>query len=300
MSYKIIGLIGAHYAEDFIGPSIEQALHVCDEVIVSVGAHTPALAELHDETMNIAKSFGDRITLVPCVNDGFITTGKAKTLNNMLAASKGLYVPGNWVFMLDVDEFYFDETIQEARDIIDTDPNVDTIDFPAKFFFINMKRYLHSQHLRLFKIKDMTCKFKPTCNWTGIQNRRSVERDTGTKGMFHYSVLTPDEYKERQWKTEYKGGPTTRTFEQQKRKWDWLNYTYRPFELDNEAYWTDRNVEQFGYEGMGRTPWYNHGFKPDHEGNLFVYDGPHPSVIEAAGLPLIEDFRAHHAAKGRN
>lgn len=295
--YKIIGLIGAHYAEDFIGPSIKQALNFCDEVIVSIGAHTPSLAELHDDTMLKAQEFGDRITLVPCVNDGFIQTGKCKTLNNMLEASKH-YTPGNWVFMLDVDEFYFDETLQEARDIIENDPKADTIQFPAKFFFINMQRYLHSTHHRLYKIKDRNGKFLPTCSWNSRVEYRHVVRDAGRKGMFHYSLLTPEDYKERQWKTEYKA-QSGRVFESQQKKWNWLNQIYRPFELDNETYWTDKSMEIFGQDFKRRTPCWTPGFTPDSSGNLYVYGGTHPPVIEESGLPQIQDFRSYHSSKGK-
>jgi hypothetical protein len=295
--YKIIGLIGAHYAEDFIGPAIQQALNFCDEVIVSIGAHTPMLDALQDDTLLRAQEFGDQVKFVPCVNDGLILTGKCKTLNNMLEASTH-YAPGNWVFMLDVDEFYFDETLQEARDIIENDPKADTIQFPAKFFFINMQRYLHSTHHRLYKIKDRNGKFLPTCSWNSRVEYRGVTRDAGKKGMFHYSLLTPVEYKEAQWKTGYraKAGPA---FEREKRKWDWLEQIYEPFDLDNESYWTDKSLELFPHARNVRTPCWTPGFTADKNGNLYVYDGPHPPVIEEAGLPQIEDFRVYHAAKGR-
>lgn len=292
-NYKIIGLIGAHYAEDFIGPAIQQALNICDEVVVTVGAHTQKLAELQDDTMVRAQEFADRVTFVPTVNDGFITTGKCKTLNNQLSASK-LYSPGNWVWVLDVDEFYTEETVQAARDIIENDATADTIQFHAKFFFINMKRYLTATHQHLYKIKDMTCKFVPTCAWNSRTEIRTVEAD---RGMFHYSLLTPEDYKERQWQGEYKQ-QSGRVFESQQRKWNWLNQIYRPFDLDNETYWTDKNMELFGQDFKRRSPLWTPAFPADGNGNLYVWDGPQPSVIEESGLPQIEDFRAHHAAKG--
>ncbi len=291
-NYKIIGIIGAHYAEDFIGPSIQQALNFCDEVIVSVGAHTSQLAELHDDTLLRAQEFADKVTLVPTINDGFITTGKCKTLNNQLAASK-YYSPGNWVWVLDVDEFYTDETVRAARDVIENDSTADTIQFRAKFFFINMKRYLTATHQHLYKIKDMACKFVPTCSWSSKTEYRTVGED---RGMFHYSLLTPEDYKERQWKGEYKQ-QSGRVFESQQKKWSWLNEIYRPFELDNESYWTDKNMEMFGQNFKRRTPLFTPAFPADGHGNLYVYEGSHPQVIEESGLPLIEDFRKYHAEK---
>ena len=82
---KIVGLLtGINYVEDWIEPAIQQALNICDEVIVSIGANNQQLEVLQDSTLEKAKAFGDRIKMVAAVKGKTFAQGKAPTLNNML------------------------------------------------------------------------------------------------------------------------------------------------------------------------------------------------------------------------
>ena len=54
---KIVGLLtGINYVEDWIEPAIHQALNICDEVVVSIGANNRQLAVLQDSTLERAKA----------------------------------------------------------------------------------------------------------------------------------------------------------------------------------------------------------------------------------------------------
>lgn len=290
---KILGLLTAWYVEDWIELAIQQALELCDEVVVSVGSNTDELLELQDQTLELAKKYDNQVSFVPTVNDGYITTGRCKTLNDMLTSSE-LFEPGNWIFMLDADEFYFPETYDLIKEIIRADEH-DEINIEAKFFFVNMTRYLHSEHPRLWKIHHHSCLYRPTQNWPHSKNRITIRRDAERRGMFHYSLLMRERYKELQWQTEYKQSkdPSHPIAKKQRTKIEWLKKIYRPFELENEDFWIEENLRLFGYDGIGRTPFYNHAFKSDanNGGRLFRYEGPQPPIVENSPLSKIPDFR---------
>src|SRR5579872_640835 len=105
MDTKFIGLICAWGVEDWIKLAITQAINFCDEVIVSVGPHCNQVEKYEDKTFEICKSFENQIKLEPVIYTGNHNTTKAKTMSAMLKNS-AFFNPGNWVILLDVDEFY--------------------------------------------------------------------------------------------------------------------------------------------------------------------------------------------------
>lgn len=289
---KLIGLVPGLYVEEWIEPSIQQALNYCDEVVVSIGAYVPELNVLQDKTLERAKKYSDRISLVdPVVSKSHIG-GKGPTLNRMVEAS-GAEV-GDWLWVLDTDEFYFDQTVQMIKEMISSENNLSTIWLPAKFFFLNMTRYLRAKHPRLFKITHSGAHFKPTgaLNWRGEGEVSHIPFDLEDDqfGMFHYSLLTSPRYRRLFWETEF-GHKTGRTRETQDKKILWLEEIYLKYELDREEYWIDKNMDLLDLPR--RTPIWTPAFTPQTDGTLFQYNGPQPAVIEQAGLHLIEDFRTY-------
>lgn len=276
--HKIIGLINSWYSERWISASIEQALLYCDEVIVAIGAHSKALADLKDKTREIAETYSDRVTIIKASMSNVHDQSKADTLNRMLSESK-LRKIGNWIWILDGDEFYFECSYRKIMDAIASE-SYTHMKIEEKFFLINTTRYLLGSHGRLFKIGSMGDRFQPTQHWTGTKKREYVlKRDDGKMGMFHYSLLTDINYRRIMWKTEH-------TYSQS-RKLQWLSDIYMPYDLDNEEPWITKNQKLFGI----KSPFFGKEMKPDDDGRLFVYDGPHPALVEKAGITRIPDFR---------
>ncbi len=278
MQQKIIGLITAWYTEKWIAAAIEQALEYCDEVIVAVGANTKPLAALEDATYTIASQYKDKITLIKASMSQSLSVGRADTLNRMLAASKLIKV-GNWVWMLDTDEFYFNCAYKKIREAINSGL-YNHITVEEKNFFINTTRYLVGSHGRLFRINSSDNQFRPTQHWTGpLTKKYTLKRDDKQQGMFHYSHVANVEYRRLQWETEFQ--------HDQSHKLKWLSEIFIPYDLDNEEFWISKNQELFGI----RSPLLTTALKPDADGKLFVYKDRHPPLVESTGLTRIEDFR---------
>ena len=277
MKPKIIGLVNAWYSERWIAAAIEQALRYCDEVIVAIGAHSSSLASLEDRTYEIAYKYSDRITLLKSSMSSVHDKSKADTLNRMLSASS-IRQKGNWVWILDVDEFYFDCTYEKISESI-ASGLYDHMRVEEKFFFINMTRYLLMSHGRLFRIGQSSDKFMPTQRWTGsMANQGVIKQDNKEMGMFHYSLLVDTEYRRRMWTTEHTYG--------QPHLLRWLDEVYIPYDLNDEKTWIAKNEQLFGV----KAPFLEPNAIPDKDGKLFVYNGKHPPVIEATTLPQVKDF----------
>lgn len=274
---KIIGLLTAWYAEDWIEPAIEQLLEYCDEAIVSVGYHCAGFKQLKDRTMERALKYRNRVTFVDAICGSRMIDGKCSTLNKMLKNSR-LFQPGNWLWLFDVDEFYFEDSYKAIKAAIDTG-KYDSMRVSEKYFYINMRRYLLSSHGRLWRIQSDKSGFNPTQAWKeNLGNIYTLPVDDKRMGMFHYSLLIDPKYKEMHWKTEYG--------KEQVIKVRWLKEIYMNYNLKNEEEWVKKNQALTGVRG----PLMSDGFKGDDKGHLFIYNGNHPPFIPQK-LIDIEDFR---------
>ena len=273
---KIIGLLTAWGAEQWIKPAIEQALEYCDEVIVVVSSFAPELDQFRDATLNICKTYKDIRLLDYKTDKETISAAVADTLNYMLKSSS-LYEVSNWVWILDVDEFYADSAHGTIRATIDSG-QYNQITVESKFFYINMQHYLNETGNRLFRIDaDGEC-FVPTNKWSPAKKHiYCLPRDDG---MFHYGMLTNAEIYSMKWQIEYKGNT-------QSDKTRWVEEIYPYYDLKDEEQWLERNRRLFGI----RSPWFNTGFTPDADGRLYRYAGKHPKFIERTSLTKTEDFR---------
>ena len=239
--------------EHWIEVALKQAISMCDEVLVSVGAHSISLEKFEDGTLDLCKNYP--VSLVDVVFKNNHSTTKAATMNSMLQYSE-LYEEGNWIWLLDADEFYFDDEILRIKKIIESG-KYNAIETNEKFFFVNMTRYLKSNRMRLWRIENTAHKFTPTNNWPG-RNPYHIDGH----GMFHYSMLQNPYMKRDFWSTEYNSP--------QKNKIKWL-----------DSYLEDNyNFDMFIKGGM----------KTDN-GDLFVYTNNHPKLIEESPLIKIRDFR---------
>lgn len=284
MKPKLIGLLTAWGAKDWIKPAIRQAKEYCDEVLVFVGAYTEPLKQFEDDTYKIVSEFQD-IKLFTEANLTSYSESRAEVFNMMLNHSE-YYRPGNWLWILDVDEFYPETSYKKIKEIISED-NYNTITVEEKFFLINMWHYLHSSHRRLFRIgvENMVpwdrLRFRPTQKWFQFNRKEfTLPRE---RGMFHYSLLTNPNMREVQWRTEY---PDT----EQAHKVKWLTKIYKNYDLSDEDLWLKRNKEISGIY----SPWMAEGMKPKDDGKLFRYNGEQPKYIRETDLPEVEDFRERY------
>lgn len=272
---KIIGILTGWGCQDWIEAAIKQGLEYTDELHVCISAHSDNLLKFKDNTYNIAKKYEKDINLFTHSGGKFHSTSKADILNNALKQSK-IFDDGVWIWILDVDEFYKRETYEYVKKIISS--NIcDRITFEARYFFINLKHYIISDHHRLFKVYSNKCKFFPTQNWPYATKSVTVPYDSG---MFHYSMMMNPYMKWEFWKTEYPY--------EQNHKLQWFDKIYRNYDLSDEDAWLRRNKALLGNLG----PWICDAFKPDDNGRLFKYNGTHPKWVPER-LIKIEDYRKH-------
>lgn len=271
---KIIGLMVAWAAERWIGPALEQALGMCDEVIVSVGWHMESMRKYEDSTMEVCLSYGDRVTMVPVVRGRNHADTKSATMNGMLARSRH-FSPGNCIWLLDVDEFYHMDTIRRMKEAME-ESGCTNIMAPTKAFFINMRRYLLSEETRLWRIGCSSDRFTSVNNWTGRFSRPLAwEGD----GMYHYTLLKDPYARMDFWRSEYSHS--------QEHKVRWAREIYLNYDLADEDAWNRKNLEMFGR----LSPFGISGWKVREDGRLFTFEGRHPEAIESSGMVDIPDFR---------
>lgn len=280
---KIIGLLTAWGVEDWVRPAVKQALEYCDEVLAVVSAFAPQLRRFEDKTYDICKEYSELKLLDYESKETYIRSVIADVLNHMLKNSD-LRRVGNWVWILDSDEFYTESSAKEIRATTKDSKGYDKIVMESKFFMINMQHYLNEAGDRMFRITDMNDKFVPTCKWSRTPRLPYIVRRAN--GLFHYSMLTNTERHRERWLLRYTHPHDPSRFKIVK----WLDEIYAKYDLDNEEHWIKENLKLWGI----RSPWFSKGFTPDANGRLFKYNGRHPKFIEEASLPKIKDFRKRY------
>jgi len=285
-SPKLIGVLTGWACEEWIEPAIKQAIKYCDEVFVCIGAHSDNLLKFEDRTAEIAYKYKDIVRFLKVNSRSHHAIIKAGILNFALKEAKYNDI-GNWVWILDSDEFYDNFTYKFIKfcltDIKNRNLDVSCMSFDSKYFYINMYKYILSCHDRVFKITSEKDYFRPTQSWTA-PGRRVRIRDKFN--MFHYGMCTDHFVKEEQWKSEYPGT-------QQNHKVEWLNKIFKNYDLNDEDYWIQKNYELSGTKG----PFIVNEFSPDENGRLYTYNGKHPKFIEESGLTKIRDFREFYNEK---
>lgn len=282
MMNKIIGLITAWGVEDWIRPAVRQALEYCDEVLAVVSPFAPQLRRFEDRTYDICKEYGGLKLLDYESKETFIRSAIADVLNHMLKNSD-LHQVGNWIWILDSDEFYTESTAKEIIAATRDNAGYDKVVMESRFFMINMQHYLNEAGDRMFRIMDLDDKFVPTCRWS--RTPRAPYTVRRANGLFHYSMLTNTERHRERWLLRYRDTPAVGI-----KMAEWLEKIYFNYDLENEDYWIEENLKLSGI----KSSWVNKGFTSDENGKLFKYSGRHPKYIEEAGLPKIKDFRKRY------
>lgn len=283
MDRKIIGLIVAWAAEDFIEPCIAQGLEYCDEVHVCIAPHSEEMKKFKDSTDEIVDRYRNSVNIVKLDGVKNHSQVKAAILNSMLDMSKIFHVD-NWIWTLDVDEFYPHISFENVKLLIEG--NIcDQIGFEEFYFYINMQHCLVGNHNRLFKIKesnlDRKFRFLPTQYWQGSKCINYIPLRAG--GMFHYGMLTNPFAKDAFWRTEYEE-------KEQSNKVTWLNEIYKNYDLSDENRWIEENERLFGI----KSPWFSDSFLPGEDNKLIKFNAIHPWAIRDTGLDKIVDFRRRY------
>ena len=281
---KIIGLLTAWASEDWIEYSIQQALDLVDELIISIGAHNKYFKMIEDKTDEKAKKYltNKKIKVVQAVSGPSNDPDKNKcaTLNRMLHVSENIEI-GNLIWILDVDEFYSKNAIDEINLFIKTNNDFDEIQFFSYYFCINLEYYITSHLNRIFKIKQNDIYFTPT----QILNPKCVKTVTLLENnpMFHYSLLTGEQLRAIYWLS-------TDKFE----RLIWYMKIYKKYDPLKGEYWIKKNQELNGIYGF----WFHDIDIIENNGHgLFRYYGKHPELIENSPLKQISDFRTYMRKK---
>lgn len=281
---KIIGLLTAWASEDWIECSIQQALDLVDELIISIGAHNKYFKMIEDKTEEKVQKYltNKKIKVVQAVSGPSNDPDKNKctTLNRMLHISDNIEI-GNLIWILDLDEFYSKNAIDEINLFIRTNSDFDEIQFVSYYFCINLDYYIISHLNRIFKIKQKDIYFTPT----QILNPKCVKTVTLLENnpMFHYSLLTGEQLRAIYWLS-------TDKFE----RLIWYMKIYKKYNPLKGEYWMKKNQELNGIYGF----WFHNIDIIENNGHgLFRYHGKHPELIENSPLKQISDFRTYMRKK---
>jgi len=281
---KILGLLTAWGARRTVRAAAQQAIEYCDEIMAVATPFAPELKRFEDGTYDMLKSFS-RINLLDYrTQETTLSRAVADVLNHMISRSS-LCSVGNWVWILDADEFYADSAPKMIRAAIDSGRH-NQITVESRFFMINTHHYLNETGNRLFKIEPGDERFIPTNKWSG--KPRVIYMLPREHGMFHYGMLVSAEMYRVKWGVEHEG-------KRQDNKTRWLDEIYYKYDLNYENRWLRKNLELSGIF----SPWFNKGFRPNFNGRLFQYQGKHPKFIECSGLTRIKDFRNESDTKLR-
>lgn len=277
---KIIGLVTGWGSEIWMAPAIEQAIFLCDEVIVGVGAWSEYMDEFEDDTLAECAKYKDQVTVVPyTIRESNVNYAVALSLNAMLGYSK-MYEPDNWIWLLDCDEFYHKRTKALVSRIISSGL-CNRIDMQTKFFLVNLYHYIKGKYVRMWKIEEQNMlkqnMFKPTHHWTHNPYVAEVPIDDG---MSHYSMLKNPHAMVRKWEHEY-------AHNRQDHKIQWANEIYKGYDLKDEDTWARKNLEVSGI----KHPWFTDSMQATKEGHLFKLEEDLPEFVHTASFSQVSDFR---------
>ncbi len=281
---KTIGLFTAWACEDWIEYSIDQALQLVDELIISIGAFSPYFKGIEDRTFEKAQKYlkNEKVKFIPAICDPKknVDGNKCSTLNKMLEVSQNIE-KNNVIWILDSDEFYSKESLEEIYNFLNSNEDFDVIYLRNRYFCINFNYYFEASNIRLFKIKTKNCYFTPTQHFHPI-GKKEVEL-LETNPMFHYSFLTGEPLKMIYWLSSEFYDKIT-----------WYFKIYKKFDKLHEDFWMKKNEEITGKYRF----FLNDDSCIEKNGHgLFTFQGVHPEIIENSPLKKISDFRVYMKKK---
>lgn len=180
---------------------------------------------------------------------------------------------GDYLWQIDIDEFYKNEDIEKIKNLLASDPSIDTISFEQKCFWGSLNYlcdgvYLHlnSEYHRIFKIGpgyQLVDHRPPTVidsAGTDLRKKKWI-RSKVTKKLgiyfYHYSLLFPKQVKEK------------------------CNYYVQPGETHHRG---SENWFEQAYLKLGRPFTVHNVYK--YPSWLLRYEGQHPKQIEKMRLDI--------------
>jgi len=180
---------------------------------------------------------------------------------------------GDYLWQIDIDEFYKDEDIEKIKNLLVSDPSIDTISFEQICFWGSLNYlcdgiYLHlnSEYHRIFKIEpgyELISHRPPTVidsNGMDLRSKKWI-RSKITKKLgiyfYHYSLLFPKLVKEK------------------------CNYYVQPGETHHRG---SENWFEQGYLKLNRPFAVHNVYK--YPSWLLRYEGTHPEQIEEMRLDI--------------
>ena len=284
---RILGVMPIWAREDFVLPALEQALTLVDQLAVSVCCLHPYLEKFEDSSRSIVEDFAaknpDRVTFVAKpdipprnpLNDRPAWSERMSHLLNCLLSHLNPQ-DNDLVWLLDVDEFYTGEAVEEIFDWISENKNFTSLRFASRFFGPDFTHYIKHGHTRLYRHWPGR-KFIPTSYYSSVDKSSEVTI-LEENPMFHYSLMVPWEMKYDFWEVET-GLPVSRP---QLSKARWVTNQYFMWKLDGD----NTNVIAYNKKLTGHAGfWFSDNVVEDAGGVPFVYNGKHPGHVEKFGLP---------------
>ena len=289
---KIVGVMPVYEETDWVEYAVKGVIDFVDELIITEG-YTGALWHFwrnrsSDGTLEILEKLEKRYDKVKVLKSPWHLTkerGKAWSYNRMVKAS--IYnEPGNWIFIVDADEFYTNEQLGKIRATLEK-TDKDVISVHARMFIYNFKYFIPVVHARLIRITEGMI-FKPSQNpyyKNGDSYSRWPDRAADilkSDPMFHYSFVKPPIRMNKRLEMEVQGGrrnPCVLTwFDEVFMKWS--------EKTADEIY--RKNIEITGNSGILFAG-------PDLQ--IQSYNGSHPAVLDNHPLRGIDDVREGFSIK---
>ena len=168
-------------------------------------------------------------------------------------------ITGDYLWQIDIDEFYTNQTIEKAIDMLEADPSINGMDFPYHTFWggldyladsTGLPKYTHGI-LRIFKWgKGYTySSHRPPVildeNGISVRNGKWIDHRQAAKRnmyLFHYSLLFPKQVQE---KCDYRQHSDWDTWQSEHITWAKdcyfsLKHPFRVYNLDKFVSWLDR------------------------------------------------------------
>ncbi len=275
---KIIGLFVAWAAEDWVDYSIRQSLEFVDELIISIGPFHTHLRNIEDNTFEIAKNYFNnkktKFISSICLPENTINQNRCITLNKMIEISDFIE-EGNLIWLLDTDEFYSKEAINEIKSFIKKVCDFDEIQLITRMFCMNFNYYVKTFPTKIFKITNQKPRFISPIKLSYKSRKNYVLLRNNP--IFNYSLLTGEQTIGIKW-----------ILEKNYKRFLWLRKIYNKYDPENETYWMEKNEElsgkkRFFYPTLSVVENFGYG--------LMTYEGKHPEIIENSSIKKILDFR---------
>lgn len=281
---KIVGLLTAWASEDWIQYSIEQALELVDELIISIGPYNEYYKKIKDKTLILAKKYENyknvKIMGSVCKTNNTRKKNRCETLNEMLKLSENIE-EGNLIWILDCDEFYSEEAKEEIFNFIEENEDFEGIKFADRFFCLNFDYYIPALHYRIKKIKSKNPYFTPTQKLNPRPKKISILLKDNP--MFHYSMLVGEPLRVILW-----------LLDDEYDRCLWYKKIYQKYNPQNEEFYWKKNKKITGNYGFWHT---QENVRGQSIKGILKYNGKHPKLIENSHLKKITDFTAYYRKK---